>query len=157
MKKLILISFVFCLVIFLTGCGFSTQFYILNKSDSPLQVEYVVNLKLNTVEHTQAKPYRMSLSDWEKWLGDKNLQEFSQNEYEFDSKLQKVKLTLKPNELLRIAIALHNESVFPPENYKFPIESLHLSGNSGERIYRGEAFYKQFEKKDDENYFIEYK
>lgn len=157
MKKLILIIFVFCLVIFLSGCSYSTQFYVLNKSESPIQVEYIVNLRLNTIDHTQATPYKMSLSDYEKWFGDKNLQEVQQNEYEFDSKLQKVTLTLKSNEVLRIAIALHHESVLPTENYKFPLENLRLSGSSGERIYSGENFYKQFEKKDDNNYFIEYK
>ena len=155
MKKLILIIFVFCSIIFLSGCSYSTQFYVLNKSESLLKIEYVVNLKfkLDTVEHTQTKPYKTSLSDWDKWFGSDNEKEVPQSEYEFDSKLQKVTLKLNPNEVLRIVIDLSHDS----EYYEFPLESLHLNGNSGERIYRGEKFYKQFEKKDDNNYFIEYK
>jgi hypothetical protein len=99
----------------------------------------------------------MLLSDWNKWFGSKEELEVPQNEYEFDSKLHKVKVKLNPNEILRIAIALHYESVLNTENYEFPIESLHLSGDKGEIIYNGNQFYKQFEKKNDNNYFVAYK
>lgn len=109
------ISIILFLCLTLSACSSSTQFFVVNNSNSTIEVEYIVISKFETVEHTATKPYKMLLSDWNKWFGSKEELEVPQNEYEFDSKLHKVKVKLNPNEILRIAIALHYESVLNTE------------------------------------------
>ena len=157
MKRIFVIGIISTLCLIVSGCSHSTQFFVINKSLSPIEVEYIVTSDFDPVEDTQVKPYKMSLFEWDTWLGNKELREVPLSEYEFDAKLHKVKVKLNPNEVLRVAIALHHESVLPTADYKFPITSLSLIQDKDQIFYIGKRFYQQFEKKDDNNYFIAYK
>lgn len=157
MKKLLAISVLLVVVLILSGCSYSTEFVVVNDSTSPIEIEFVITSNFDSIEHTVTKPYKTSLSNWNSWFERTDWQEILQKEYEFDSQLHKAKLKLNPKEVARIAIALHHETVLITDNYEFPIKTLYLNGENDEILYSGKQFYKQFEKKGDNRYFIEYK
>ena len=144
--------------LFQPGCSYSVLFSVVNVSNSPVEIEYEIGLNINlnmkTLENTSAKPYKTTLANWNKWFFKEEWQSISPDEYEFDAQTQKCKIKLAPNEVLRIK--LHSASA-NGEYKDFNIKSVRLNGANGEVIYQGERLYKQFEKKDDLNYFITYR
>lgn len=152
MKKLtVILALIFCVVF--SSCSYSSQFVIVNRSNAPVDVEYVIASKFDSLENTANKPYKMDLSNWDSRFGEKEWRDVAQNEYRFDAATKTCRITLLPNEVLRF----YHERDRANGEYEFRVASLKLSGVNGEILFEGKEFYKQFEKTGQHSYSATYK
>ena len=145
--------FAMCLItitcLITSACSYRINFVVINKSNSVLEVEY-------TVVHRDSNPSKMSLDVWDKWFGEKQWQEISQEEYQFDAETEKFKVNVAPNEVLKVLSTW--DGMYFIEDYKnFEIISIKISGKNGTIAYEGNQLFKQFEEKNYTNRFIIYK
>ncbi len=138
------------------ACSFSIDFAIINNSDSEIEVEYILKAKLPALTQPPEKPWKMNASNYNSWFSSEEWVEVADKDFNYDPNTKKVKLKLLPNEVLRLTFVFDHQ-VKNEDIENFPIESVRLNGKQGEVIYQGNAFYKQFEKKNIQNYFITYK
>ncbi len=119
---------------------------MINQSDEPIEVEYTIIFEVESLENN-IKPFRMALSDWNSWFGNKDKWvELSQSEYEFEPKSRKFKIKLSPNEVLKILST--NDAMYFVEDYQdFELSGIKINGKNGTVVYEGNQFFKQFEKK----------
>ncbi len=160
MKNLHRISAICVLIIsclFLTNCSFSVSYCVINQSKSPIEVQYILTTKVDSLEHTSSKPFKTTLSNWNAWFGkSEDLNPVPENEYEFNPETRKCKITLYPNEVLQIN--WQSDMILSQENSEnFYLESLKIIGDNGAVTYEGKYFYKQFQSKDWNHFFITYK
>lgn len=141
----------------LSGCSYSVLYAVINKSKAPIEIEYVLTSKVNSLENTSSKPFKTTLSNWNAWFEkEEEWHAVPQDEYEFNPETRKCKIKLNPNEVLKIN--WQDDGILMTENYEnFYIESLKINGANGVVAYEGKYFYKQFEKKNETNYFIAYR
>ena len=150
-KLTVILTLVFCVI--LAACSYGAQFVIVNRSNAPINVEYVITSKFDSLENTEYKPYKMDLSNWDSRFGDKEWRDVAQNEYQFDAETKKCRITLMPNEVLRF----YHERSRGNDEYEFRVASVKLSGVNGEMLFEGKEFYKQFEKTGQYTYSAIYK
>lgn len=152
----ILLLIVLSLSLLTCACSYSIDFAIINNSDSEIEVEYIWKAKLPAMTDPSEKPWKMNVSNYNSRFSSKEWTEVADKDFVYDPNTKKVKLKLLPNEVLRLTfvsdLQMKNEDI-----EHFPIESVRLNGKRGEVIYEGNEFYKQFEKKNIQNYFITYK
>jgi hypothetical protein len=156
MKRSILLSIILTLCVFTCACSYAIEFAIINTSDSTIDVEYTLIPDWQALDHPTKKPLKMTLSQYNAWLKDKDWTEVPDNEFVYDATTKKCNLKLAPNEVLRLTF-VHDRQVKNEDIDSFGIESVRLNGSGGEIIYRGKQFYKQFVKKNTQNYHIVYK
>jgi hypothetical protein len=155
MRKILITKSILFLCLISSACSYLTEFVVVNNSNLPIEIEYKITSQVDSLEHTATKPFKMNFSDWDSWFGkNKGWQEVSQDGYEFESQSRTCRIKLEAGKAL--LINWENENRYGTYD-NFRITSLRLKGDNGEVIYRGESIYKQFNKKDDHNYFIEYK
>lgn len=149
MKKSILLVFAAIVASVLSACSNSVNFVLINESDSVLEVEY-------TFVNYYSTPSKMSLTEWNKWFGEKQWREVPQSEYQFDVETRKLKTKIVPNEAVKILSA--HDSMYFVENYDgFQIAGIKITGKKGTVIYEGNQLFKQFQEKNYTNRFITYK
>lgn len=156
MKKILIVSLILTACIFLSGCSAATEFVVINKSDSPVEVEYTLNLNLKALDNPTTKPLKMKLSVWNSWFEEKSWKEVPDNEFVYNAETQKCKLKLLPDEVLRITFVDYSSFTTVNEYQNFRIVGLRLAGKYGEVFYNGNQIYNQFEKKNSQNYYIAY-
>lgn len=150
-KLAVLLALIFCVI--LSSCSYSSQFVIVNRSNAPIDVEYVITSKFDSLENTENKPYKMDLSNWDSRFGDKEWRDVAQNEYQFDAETKTCRIMLLPNEVLRF----YHERDRATGEYEFRVASVKLTGVNGEILFEGKEFYKQFEKTGQNTYSATYK
>lgn len=156
MRRNLTIIFITAISLVLSACSFNVSFVVMNTSNAPLEVEYVVTSAVNSLENTSNKPYKTTVSNWNKWFFKEDWNEIPQEQYEFDPKTRKCKIKLAPNEVLKF-MWINDSTFINEDDANVHVENLRLSGVNGEIFYEGKRFYKQFERKNDINYFVTYR
>ena len=156
MKRLIFLSIVLTACLLICACSYAFEFAVINTSSSTIDVEYVLIPDWQALDHPTKKPLKTTLSKYNAWFGSKDWVEVPDYEFVYNACTKKCKLKLAPNEVLRFT-SVFDHQVKNEEIDSFAIESVRLSGNRGEIIYQGKEFYKQFIKKNTQNYYIVYK
>lgn len=156
MKRKILLLIVISLGLLTCACSYSIEYAIVNNSDSEIKVEYVLKGNLAALTDSTVRPKKMDISKYNSWFSSKEWSEVADKDFNYDPNTKKCKLKLLPNEVLRLTYIIDNQ-MQNGEIKDFPIESVRLNGTSGELIYQGNEFYKQFKEQNMQNYFISYK
>lgn len=159
MKRNFAITFVLACCFLLTSCSRSSEFLVINMSDSVVEVEYTLNRNLKVLDNPTTIPLKMNFFDWDIFLGEfrrKDWVEIPVNEFIYDSETQMCKLKLAPNEVLRLTFVDYDDFKATEEFQRFEVVKLKISGKYGEVVYSGNQLYNQFEKIDSQNYSITY-
>lgn len=156
MKIKFLLLIVVSLSLLTSACSYAIEYAIVNNSDSEIEVEYVLKRNLPALTDPTVRPAKMDISKYNSWFSSEKWVEVADNDFNYDPNTKKCKLKLSPNEVLRLTFIIDNQ-MQNGEIKDFPIESVRLNGTSGELIYQGNEFYKQFKEQNTQNYFISYK
>jgi uncharacterized protein YceK len=152
-------SFIF-IAFLLSGCSSITSFFIVNQSNSALEVSYQFS-KVAILpdkcfdENLRPIPIVIPISALRKQDGQG--QKLSQSEYSCNLKDLSVKFLVKP----KMAVSIGTEVNYYVGNsfaysHHLGIDSLKLSDNSGSITYEGSQVIKGFKKTDSTLYLVEY-
>lgn len=156
MRRFILLSTILIACLLTWACSYSVEFAVINKSDSTIDIEYILIPNWQALDNATKKPLKTTVSQYDAWFGSKVWVEVPEDEFTYDPNTKKCKLKLAPNEVLRFTF-VHDSQVRGENIDSFGVESVRLNGEHGEIVYQGKHFYEQFIKKDTQNYYIVYK
>lgn len=138
MKKLILISLVLSLSLFLSGCSMRVSFIIENLSNANISIKY----QTKNLHYGDLTPRVKNLSEvnkntpWEK-LPEEN--------YKIDEKKGIVELNISPNQAFRLTTADPFWTHHEPYGDHFNVKSLSISGQNGVIQIEGNQVFEIFE------------
>jgi hypothetical protein len=148
MRKLLLIFLIFAISFLASSCSWQVSFYVVNESDSAIDVEYILL--------RDEFPAKMSLENWNSWFGNNKIwNTVHSNDFQHDLKTHAYKITIGPKEILKF----HEDNdacVTSQMKERFDIKRVKISGKKGTIIYEGDKFFQQFQRKGDQ-YTITYK
>jgi hypothetical protein len=155
MRRLHIVTLFF--VLLLTACTYSTDFFIINRSDSPIDVEYKIKIYPNNPVLYDV-PAKIPISQLEnKSTPGYQMEKLSNNQYQFDKETGIVKVQVLPHEALWI-------SSFPGYGgYKyeyleyFSIQEISIKGIEGEIKYTKRQTLGAFSKVSDILYTLTYR
>ncbi len=155
MRRLHIITLFF--VLLLTACSYSTDFFIINKSNSPIDVEYKVKVYPNNPVLYNV-PAKIPISQLERnSTSGYQLEKLTNNQYQFDKETGIVKVQILPREAIWI-------SSFPGYGgYKyeyleyFSIQEISIKGIEGEIKYTKRQTLGAFTKVSDMLYTLTYR
>lgn len=147
----------FFLVLLLTACSYSTDFFIINKSDSPIDVEYKVKIYPNNPVLNNV-PSKIPISQLEnKSKPGYQLEKLSNNQYQFDKETGVVKVQVMPREALWISsFPGYGEYKYEHLEY-FSIQEISIKGTEGEIKYTKRQTLGAFSKVSDMLYTLTYR
>lgn len=122
MRKLSLLTLI-TLAVFLSSCSFSTDLAVINHSDRPVVVKYRFKEAGGFYPETPAIKSVAEIDAQGKWL------DLSTQQYEVDSQVRTVTLTLAPRTAVRLAKV--RGPGLPKDENEFPIAELVVRGEYG--------------------------
>lgn len=148
MRKIFLLALL-AFFVFLSGCSYATELAVMNLSDQPVVVKY--RFKEAGGPFSPETPRIKSVAE----LDDGgNWHELSGNQYELDSEVRTVTVTVAPKTALRVAVV--RGPGMPDDADEFPFAELVVRGASGTISLYGEQVRKGFAKQDSV-YAVSYK
>jgi hypothetical protein len=136
--RYIFLALLLLLVCTLTACSFSTDFVIVNASNSPIEVRYKIGETGINALDVAGRPATLAVSK----LSSREWQELSSTQYAFDQGARTVTVSLMPDTALRVTrVRDWSESSTMPS---FIIQEVNIIAASGEIILKGDQVYKSF-------------
>jgi hypothetical protein len=122
----------------LTGCSYSTDFVVLNKSNDAITVTYsFISDRAIQEDKIRKKPIKEVENRESDWLHP------PQDQYTLDLKSNSVTVELAPQE----ALLLDQMGNYDEDDAKyFRIASVTIKGSNGSEAYEGKLVLKQFER-----------
>ncbi|CAN5635458.1 hypothetical protein BH20ACI4_BH20ACI4_02970 [soil metagenome] len=154
MKRLFLFSLIICSTLLLAGCSYSNDFFIANNSDGILEIEFKWN------ENLYVTPYKFKFEKFNDKIVERleAVGSFTKEEIESAEQTNTFRVTLDPNQALRIhsIISEENEKTRTTIDKSFRINFLRLKGKNGTIELTGDQIWFQFRQVEND-YFIVYK
>ena len=145
------------LTIGVAGCSYSTDFVVVNQTDSAIFVVY----KFKTFENQIAKFEIQPRAVLESELSGRHMtkwQQLSADRYEVDQANRIVKVSLKPHEALWVTSMSHYLGDDSPHDVaRFPVQEISMNGPAGEMKFTGDKARKAFEYQSTTLYTLTYK
>lgn len=160
MRNLLLTAIIF-LGIASSSCSFFVDFFVINRSDAPVEVTYTVALNGNYY-FPDGKPvlpesYVPVIVSEKKWEGRVKDDEWTISDYQhrFDGDTARIKVKLFPGTVLRIARI--NDRVLRDDGYvDFVIKELTVNGANGSAAYKDRQLWSHLVAKDNPRHQISY-
>ena len=157
MNRIFLVSLLIFVSI-LTACSYSTDFYIVNDSENPIDIQYKVTIYPNNPVLNDI-PTKIAVSQLENRNGSgRNLEKLNSNQYEFDNKSGIVKVKLSPHEALWIT-SIPGYGGYNRDNTAndFSIKEISMTGTRGELKATEQQVLERFSRVSDTLYTLTYK
>jgi hypothetical protein len=140
MRRL-LTTFVIGFAILCGGCSFSTDYVIVNASNAPAQVTYIIApTSIDPLLATGINlPAMLPVAE----LSGREWRKLSPTEFVLDRVTRTVNVTLPPNQALLINQGGTYQAT-PPVAEKFIIEEIRIVGPNGQIVWKGDAVKKAF-------------
>ncbi len=145
---------VFLLPFIVSGCSTIENFYVVNGSDSPLEV----SVKWRANLYSGLGKYKSASFDGKRFEKLESLPAFSEEEIVAAETKNEIVVVLQPREMLRVHGVLNKskEQIAKGIDDSFHIEYLGLKGKKGNMELSGEQTWFQFREMD-QGYFIIYR
>ena len=155
MKPLHFVTLFF--VLLLTACSTSTDFFIINKSDTSIDVEYKVKVNPNNPVLYNV-PAKIPISQLENFTSPGyQLEKLSNNQYQFDKDTGIVKVQISPREALWIS-SFSGYAGYRYEHLEyFSIQEISIKGLHGDIKYTKRQTLGAFSKISDALYALTYR
>lgn len=141
----------------LTACSYSTDFYVVNDSDNPIDIQYKVVVYPNNPILYDI-PTKIAVSQLENRNGSgRSMEKLSADQYEFDNKSGIVKVKLSPHEALWIASISGYGGGYNRDTNNFSILEISIKGTEGELKATGRQILERFSRVSDTLYTLKYK
>ncbi len=135
-----------------TACSYSIDFYVVNESNHPIEVQYKVKKNFpNRPLVLDPKPAKLATSELYNRSEDR-LVELHTDQYLVDYEGGIVTVKIMPNEALRVE---HMHSSIDPQDIR--IEEISVKGINGELKFTGRQVFTNFSKYSDTHYNLLYK
>lgn len=136
--KYLFLVFLLCWACSLTACSYLTDFVVVNATNSPIEIRYLV--KNQTLPIKPAVLTVSQLHQQTMW------RELTTSQYTFDPDNRWVVISLMANEALRIEKCnlVDGEVDDVHQAARFFIEEIHITGSYGEIRLQGEQLRKAF-------------
>ncbi len=155
MRRLHIVTLFF--VLLLTACSYSTDFFIINRSDSPIDVEYKIKIYPNNPVLYDV-PAKIPISQLEnKSTPGYQMEKLSNNQYQFDKETGIVKVQVLPNEALWISSFSGYDGYKYEHLEYFSIQEISIKGIEGETKYTKRQTLGAFSKVSDTLYTLTYR
>ncbi len=151
MKRKILFFILLPLVLSLSGCSMSFTYVLVNETDQPIEVIY--KLKRTSPDApaqyvSNEKPAVLTVKELEKSRHE--WRDLTSNQYEFDGATGTYKVSLGPDEVLRITSNRGGDD-------DFDIASISIRGAKGSVDLKGDQTRAQFKGESDTRYVLRYR
>ncbi|MDQ3685361.1 MAG: hypothetical protein M3430_07120 [Acidobacteriota bacterium] len=157
-SRVVLAAFLLPATLFLSSCSYSTNFVIVNKSKSPVEVQYILNYVQRNDPSSRLSMYDMptkkALEDLEDY--DVAWRDLRYDEYRYDESTRTVTVTLPPDEVLRVARTFNYSGHSSERDGFFRIEEIRITGANGSVCYEGKQAQYQFIEQDMNLYTMTY-
>lgn len=141
----------------LAACSYAVDFYIVNDSENPVDIQYKVNVYPSNPALYDI-PTKIAAAQLQTKNGSgRNLEKLKPNEYEFDNKSGIVKVKLPPHEALWIAEIPGYGGHNTDGGKNFSVQEISISGTEGELKATGKQTLERFSKVSDTLYTLTYK
>ena len=149
-------------VCLLAACSYLTNFVVINATDRPIEVQYVIKKPpppFHQFPPSQSLPITPAIKDVSQLQQQTEWHELSASEYTFDPDSRRVVVSLMPNQALRV----ENQNLVDGKTddaslaAKFSIEEINITGSYGEIKLQGEQARKMFVAESKKLYSITYK
>jgi hypothetical protein len=156
MQRLYFLSLIFFFLL-LTACSISTDFYIVNESNYPIEVEYRVKVHPNN-PILQDVPTKIAASQLESRNGSgRYLEKLSDDQYRYDKETGIVNVRVLPREALWIS-SISGYGGFSNQTAEyFYIKEIAIKGTGGEVIHTNRQVLDAFSKISDTLYALTYR
>ena len=155
MKSKITSALLLTIVLLFTACSYGYDFVVVNASDKPMEVRYLVNPSGRPPERRTHIPAILDAGEVQK--SKRAWKDLSAEQYNVDHKSGEIVVRLVPNQALRVAdITNYPGHDSEHTDLYFHISSLSLAGTRGSVKYEGRQALTQF-KGSETLYIITYK
>jgi len=161
MRNLLLTAIIF-LGIASSSCSLIVDFFVVNRSDVPVEVTYTVSLDGyyfpddKPVLPESYLPVIVSEKKWEGRVKDDEWTISADYQHRFDGKMARIKVKLFPGTVLRIART--SDGVIRDEGYEyFALKEVTVNGANGSAAYKDRQLWGHLVGKDNPRHQISYK
>lgn len=136
-----------------SSCSTITEFVVVNDSGSAVRVSYSFKKRGDRSSCCVSQPAKKALDK----LADEDAawRELRGDEFAYDPATGTLTLTLAPSEVLRVSSEVNFAGHGVRDEY-FPVESLHVAGESGAAYYEGRQAQYQFKRESGSLYKLTY-
>jgi hypothetical protein len=157
MQRLYFVT-LFLVLLLTASCSYSTDFFIINNSEGPIEVEYKVKVyPENPVLYDV--PAKITISELENMSSSLGyqLEKLSNNQYQFDKETGIVKVRVMPGEALWISSVAGYSEYVHEDLERFFIQEISLKGPEGEIKYTKRQMLAAFSKVSKTLYTLTYR
>lgn len=124
----------------LTSCSYSSDFVVVNASNHPIEVRYMIRWLMNEPFSQTGKPAILAVSQ----MQSREWRELPPDQYAFDRSSRTATVSVKPGDALRIVHGGEYRERSFGEEKDFIIEELHIADAAGGISFTGDRVYKSF-------------
>jgi hypothetical protein len=142
----------------LMACSYLTDFVVVNATDSPIEIQYVIKKPATPVPR-QTLPITPAIKAVSQLHQQIAWRELATSQYKFDPDNRTVVVSLSPNEALRIEQCNLVDGPVDDAHQaaKFSIEEINIIGSRGEIKLQGEQLRKMFMSESSKLHSLTYK
>lgn len=147
------------LTFIMTACSYLTDFVVVNATDSPIEIRYVVKKPVDPIPPRQALPIIPAIKSVSQLHHQIAWRELSPPQYTYDPDKHTVIVSLMPREALRIEQRNLVDGKVDDAHLaeKFQIEEIIITGSHGEVKLQGEQLRKMFAAESKKIHVLTYK